>query len=155
MSEIEKRLAQLGLELPRPATPAGSYVPWVRSGALLFVSGQIPFDAEGRVITGQVGVDLSVEQAREAARRCGLALIAVARSALPSLDRVARVVRIGGFVNSGPGFTSQPQVLNGCSDLLNEVWGERGRHARAAVGVSSLPLGAAVEVDAVFEIAGD
>ena len=155
MSDIEQRLKELDLELPELATPAGAYLPWVRSAQLLFVSGQIPFDTDGKVITGQVGVDLTVEEAQAAARRCGLALIAVARSALPSLDHVVRVVRIGGFVNAGPGFAAQPQVINGCSDLMLAVWGDRGRHARAAVGVASLPANAAVEVDAVFEVRPD
>ena len=154
MSTIEQRLSELGLELPEVSAPAGSYVPWVRTGNLLVVSGQVPFREDRTVITGQVGADLSVEEAQDAARRAGLSVIAVARAALSSLDDVEQVVRIGGFVNAGPGFTEQPQVINGCSNLMLEVWGDRGRHARAAVGVSSLPLGAAVEVDAIFQVRG-
>lgn len=151
MSELEQRLETLGLKLPDPPQPAGSYVPFVRSANLLFVSGQVPFRADGSVVTGKVGVDATVEQAHDAARVAGLSLIAVVRSALPSLDDVTRVVRIGGFVNADPSFTQQPQVINGCSDLMIAAWGDRGRHARAAVGVASLPLGAVVEVDGVFE----
>jgi len=151
-SKIESRLEELGLQLPQLPTPAGSYVPFVRSGSLLFVSGQLPFNPDGSVVTGCVGSDVSVQQAQAAARLAGLGLIAVARAALPSLDAVERVVRIGGFVAAGPGFKQQPQVINGCSDLMIEVWGERGRHARAAVGVASLPADAAVEVDAIFEV---
>ena len=142
----------LGLELPRPSTPAGSYVPYVRSGNLLFVSGQIPFRADGSVVAGRVGVDVTIDGGQAAARTAGLSLIAVARSALPTLDDVTRVVRIGGFVNAEPTFTDHPKVINGCSDLMLEVWGDPGRHSRAAVGVGSLPLGAVVEVDGVFEI---
>lgn len=152
MSTIEQRLKDLGIELPEVSTPAGSYVPWVRTGDLLLVSGQIPFREDGSVIAGQVGAEVSVEEAQDAARRAGLSVIAVARAALESLDDVVRVVRVGAFVNAGPEFTQQSQVTNGCSNLMVEVWGERGRHARAAVGVSSLPLGAAVEVDAIFEV---
>lgn len=151
MSEIEQRLEALGLKLPEPPKPAGSYVPFVRSGNLLFVSGQVPFRADGSVVTGKVGDDATAEQAHDAARVAGLSLIAVAKSALPSLDDITRVVKIGGFVNAEPSFTGQPQVINGCSDLMIAAWGERGRHARAAVGVASLPLGAVVEVDGVFE----
>jgi enamine deaminase RidA (YjgF/YER057c/UK114 family) len=152
MSKIEDRLSALGLELPRLSTPAGSYVPYVRSGNLLFVSGQIPFRADGSVVTGRVGVDVTIDEGQAAARTAGLSLIAVARSALPTLDDVTRVVRIGGFVNAGPSFTDHPKLINGCSDLMLEVWGDLGKHSRAAVGVGSLPLGAVVEVDGVFEV---
>jgi enamine deaminase RidA (YjgF/YER057c/UK114 family) len=152
MGKIEDRLSALGLELPRLSTPAGSYVPYVRSGNLLFVSGQIPFRADGSVVTGRVGADVTIEEGQAAARTAGLSLIAVAGSALPSLDDVTRVVRIGGFVNAEPSFTGHPKVINGCSDLMLEVWGDLGKHSRAAVGVGSLPLGAVVEVDGVFEV---
>jgi enamine deaminase RidA (YjgF/YER057c/UK114 family) len=152
MGKIEDRLSALGLELPRPSAPAGSYVPYVRSGNLLFVSGQIPFRADGTVVTGRVGVDITIDEAQAAARTAGLSLIAVAGSALPTLDDVTRVVRIGGFVNAGPSFTDHPKLINGCSDLMLELWGDLGRHSRAAVGVGSLPLGAVVEVDGVFEV---
>ena len=152
MGKIEDRLSSLGLTLPELPTPAGSYVPYVRSGNLLFVSGQIPFRADGSVVAGTVGVDVSVEGAQAAARTAGLSLIAVVGSALPSLDSVTRVVRIGGYVNAEPAFTGHPKVINGCSDLMIEVWGDLGKHSRAAVGVGSLPLGAVVEVDGVFEV---
>jgi len=152
VSVIEERMNKLGLELPQPSTPAGSYVPWVRTGRLLVVSGQLPFRPDGSVVEGRVGDGVSVEAAQQAARLAGLSLIAVARAALRSLDDVERVVRIGGFVTCGPGFTQQPQVINGCSNLMLEVWGDPGRHARAAVGVTSLPLNAVVEVDAIFEV---
>ena len=152
VSEIENRLRQLGLELPAMPPLAGSYVPFVRSGDLLFVSGQIPFRPDRSVVTGTVGVDVSLEQAQEAARLAGLSLLSVVRAAVGSLDEVTRVVRLGGFVNSPPGFAQQPQVINGCSDLMIEIWGDRGRHARAAVGVASLPAHAAVEVDGIFEV---
>ena len=149
---IEDHLKELRIELPAAPKPAGSYVPCVRSGRLLFVSGQIPFRPDGSVVTGRVGLDLSIEDGRAAARLAGLSLVAVARTALATLDDVERVVRIGGFVACDPDFKEQPQVINGCSDLMIEVWGDRGRHARAAVGVASLPAGAAVEVDAILEI---
>jgi len=154
VSAIEARLKELGLELPEPSTPAGSYVPWVRTGRLLVISGQLPFRADGSVVAGRLGEGIDLEEAQDAARLAGLSLIAVARAALGSLDDVERVVRIGGFVSCTPGFTQQPQVINGCSNLLLEVWGERGRHARAAVGVAALPLGAVVEVDGILEVRG-
>lgn len=149
---IEARLAELGLELPAAPAPAGSYVPAVLSGRLLHVSGQISADASG-LITGVLGQDMTVEQGAAAARRCALSLIAQAKAALGDLDRVTRVVRLGGFVASAPGFHDQPRVVNGASDLFVEVFGEAGRHARAAVGVAALPLGVAVEVEALFEVA--
>ena len=152
MAITEQRLKQLGLELPVPAAPVGSFVPFVRSGDLLYVSGQIPIRGDGSVVTGQVGNGVSVEQAQAAARLCGLSLVGVAQAALGSLDDVVQVVRIGGFVNAVSGFTQQPRVVDGASELMIEIWGERGRHARAAVGVASLPAGASVEVDAIFEV---
>jgi len=143
---IETRLAELGITLPAAPAPAANYVPFVISGNLLFVSGQIS------ARKGRLGDDLAVEAGAEAARTCGLALLAQARAALGSLDRVKRVVKLGGFVNSTPEFTDQPEVVNGCSDLMVEVFGERGRHARAAVSAPALPRGVAVEVEAIFEI---
>ena len=144
---IESKLTELGITLPEAPAPAANYVPWVISGNLLFVSGQIS------ALKGRLGDDLAVEQGAEAARGCGLSLLAQARAALGSLDRVARVVKLGGFVNSTATFTDQPEVVNGCSDLMVEVFGERGRHARAAVSAPSLPRGVAVEIEAIFEIA--
>jgi len=143
---IETRLAELGITLPAAPAPAANYVPFVISGNLLFVSGQIS------ARKGRLGDDLAVEAGAEAARTCGLALLAQARAALGSLDRVKRVVKLGGFVNSTPEFTDQPEVVNGCSDLMVEVFGDRGRHARAAVSAPALPRGVAVEVEAIFEI---
>ena len=144
---IESKLTELGITLPEAPAPAANYVPWVISGNLLFVSGQIS------ALKGRLGDDLAVEQGAEAARGCGLSLLAQARAALGSLDRVARVVKLGGFVNSTATFTDQPEVVNGCSDLMVEVFGDKGRHARAAVSAPSLPRGVAVEIEAIFEIA--
>ncbi len=152
MSLIETRLAELGLELPPAPAPAANYVPFVRTGNQLFVSGQISSDAAG-LITGRLGADLSLEEGAAAARRCGLALLAQARAALGDLDRVTRVVKLVGFVNSTPEFTDHPKVVNGASDLMVEVFGEAGRHARSAVAAPSLPLGVAVEIEAIFEVA--
>ncbi|MEM1344041.1 MAG: RidA family protein [Pseudomonadota bacterium] len=158
---IETRLAELGITLPEPTAPVANYVPYVQSGNLLFVSGQISLGAEGPIV-GQLSaadhVDgappegSAIAAAQAAARQCGLALIAQAKAALGDLDRVTRVVKLSGFVNSTGSFNQQPQVVNGCSDLMVEVFGEAGRHARAAVGVSSLPLGVIVEVEAIFEV---
>ena len=143
---IETRLAELGITLPAAPAPAANYVPYVISGNLLYVSGQIS------PVKGRLGADMAVPAGAEAARGCGLALLAQARAALGSLDRVRRVVRLGGFVSSTPDFTDQPEVINGCSDLMVEVFGDKGRHARSAVGVYKLPLGFAVEIDAIVEI---
>lgn len=150
---IEAQLKSLKIELPNAASPMANYVPAVRVGNLLFVSGQIcQWNGERRYI-GKLGAEISLEDGKAAARLCGLNLLAQAKRALDGdLDRVIRVVRLGGFVNAVPGFAEQPQVVNGASDLMVEVFGEAGRHARAAVGVGSLPGGAAVEVDAVFEV---
>jgi enamine deaminase RidA (YjgF/YER057c/UK114 family) len=151
--KIDQRLAELKLELPNPASPMANYIPAVRTGNLLFVSGQIcQWNGERRFL-GKLGAEISVEQGKEAARLCGLNLLAQAKRALDGdLDRIVRVVRLGGFVNAMPGFGDQPQVVNGASDLMVEVFGDAGRHARTAVGVGSLPGGTAVEVDAVFEV---
>ena len=150
---IETQLKELGIALPEAAAPAGNYVPAVQAGSLLFVSGQITvWNGELRHL-GVLGRDLGVDEGYEAARLCGLNLIAQARAALNGdLDRVRRVVKLGGFVASAPDFTDQPKVLNGASDLMVEVFGDAGRHARFAIGAQSLPRGAAVEVDAVFEV---
>lgn len=151
--KIEQRLAELKLELPNPAAPIANYVPAVRSGNLLFLSGQIcQWNGERRFV-GKLGAEISPAQGKEAAKLCGLNLLAQAKRALDGdLDRVVRVVRLGGFVNAEPGFADQPQVVNGASDLMVEVFGDAGRHARTAVGVGSLPGGVAVEVDAVLEV---
>ena len=151
MSVIEARLADIGLVLPEPVAPIANYVPAVLAGNLLHISGQVSLDANGG-IKGVVGEDVSLERAQEAARMCGVNLIAQMRMALGDLDRVVRVVKLGGFVQAGPEFYDIPKVINGCSDLMVQVFGDAGRHARAAVGVYRLPLGYAVEVDAVVEV---
>jgi enamine deaminase RidA (YjgF/YER057c/UK114 family) len=150
---IDARLSELGIVLPDAQAPAANYVPFVRSGDLVFISGQVSRNADG-FITGQLGRNVDVAAGREAARSCGLALIAQLRAACGGdLERLRQVVKLTGFVNATPEFTEHPQVINGVSDLMVEVFGDRGRHARAAVGSSSLPLGVAVEVEGVFRIA--
>jgi enamine deaminase RidA (YjgF/YER057c/UK114 family) len=150
---IAQRLAELGITLPTPAAPAGSYVPFVLSGKQLFIAGQLPF-ADGKLTaTGIVGRDVTVEQANAAARDCGINILAQVQAALGDLERVSRVIKLGAFVASTPDFTEQPKVANGCSDFLVAVMGDRGRHARSAVGAPSLPLNASVEIDAIFEVA--
>ena len=152
---IESRLAEREIHIPEVAAPAANYVPWTVTGNLVFVSGQITMEDGAIRYQGTVGKDFSVEEARQAARLCALNLVAQLRAACGGdLDRVRRVVKLGGFVNSAPGFTEQHLVINGASDLMVEVFGEAGRHARAAVGVPALPLGVAVEVDGVFELEG-
>lgn len=152
-TEIEKRLSQLGLSLPDAPAPAANYVPFVQVGELLFVSGQISQGPEG-LITGKLGADLDAAAGAQAAKHCALSLLAQARAACGGdLGRLKRVVKLTGFVNSSPDFTSQPEVINGASDLLVEVLGEAGRHSRSAVSAGSLPRGVAVEIEAIFEIA--
>jgi len=152
MSKVEERLKALGIELPQPVAPVANYVPFVRSGNLVHISGQISIAADGG-IKGTVGADVDLETAQKAARLCGINLLAQMKAACDGdLDRVARVVKLGGFVQAGPDFIDIPKVINGCSDLMVEVLGDAGRHARSAVGVYRLPLGFAVEVDAVVEI---
>lgn len=150
---IEARLTELGITLPQAAAPVASYVPVVIHGDLAYVSGQISF-VGGELLKGRLGEDVSLEDGVKAARGCGLMILAQLKAALGSLDRVERVVKLGGFVNSTPDFTDQPKVVNGASNLMLEVFGEAGKHARAAVGVPALPLGVAVEVDAVVAIKG-
>ena len=151
--KIDARLADLGLTLPDAPMPAANYVPWVQSGALVFVSGQISQGPDG-LIKGKVGADMDVAAGAAAARCCALSLVAQLRAACGGdLDRVVRVVKLTGFVNSTPDFTDQPKVVNGCSDLLVEVFGEAGRHARSAVSAGALPLGVAVEIEGIFEVA--
>ncbi|HEY7005126.1 MAG TPA: RidA family protein [Sphingomicrobium sp.] len=149
---IDNRLAELGITLPEPAAPVASYVPAVEQGGLLHISGQISFAEDGNLILGRLGDDMNLERGQQAARRCGVMLLAQMKSALGSLDRVERVVKLGVFVNSAPSFTDQPKVANGASELMQEVFGEAGRHARSAVGVAVLPLGVAVEVDAIVAV---
>ena len=149
---IEDRLRELGIELPPPPQPVASYVPVVVSRGLAFVAGQGAMD-EGRVLhPGHVGDEVTLEQARAAARRCALQALAALKAELGSLDRLKRIVNVAVYVSSAPGFTSQPQVANGASDLFVEVLGEAGRHSRAAVGVAELPLGLPVEVVMVAEV---
>ncbi|MBI1686120.1 RidA family protein [Caulobacter hibisci] len=151
MSKVEERLAGLGITLPEPVAPVANYVPFVRSGNLVHISGQISLDASGG-IKGTVGVDVDLETAQEAARLCGINLLAQIKAATGDLDKVARIVKLGGFVQAGPDFIDIPKVINGASDLMVEAFGDAGRHARSAVGVYKLPLGFAVEVDAVVEV---
>jgi enamine deaminase RidA (YjgF/YER057c/UK114 family) len=153
MSAPDARLKELAIELPVPVAPVANYVPFVRCGALIHFSGQISLDKNGG-IRGIVGEELDLAAGQAAARLCGLNLLAQMRAACEGdLDRVRRVVKLGGFVQAGPSFFDIPKVLNGCSDLMVEVFGEAGRHARSAVGVYRLPLNFAVEVDAVIEAA--
>jgi enamine deaminase RidA (YjgF/YER057c/UK114 family) len=148
---IADRLAELGIELPQAAAPVAAYVPVVVAGNLAHVSGQLPF-VGGRLVTGRLGEDVSLEQGAAAARACGLMILAQLQAALGSLDKVERIVKLGAFVNSSGDFTDQPKVANGASELMAEVFGEAGKHARSAVGVPVLPLGAAVEVDAIVAL---
>lgn len=153
MGRIESRLSELGLTLPSPPAPVASYVPFVLLNGLVHVSGQVSMGPDGGV-KGRLGAGLTLEQGQQAAQLCGLNLIAQVKAACGGeLDRVRRVVKLNGFVNVAPEFDPIPAVVNGCSDLLVQVFGEQGRHARSAVGVANLPLGYAVEVDGVFEIA--
>jgi enamine deaminase RidA (YjgF/YER057c/UK114 family) len=153
MSKVAERLAALGVTLPQPIAPVANYVPFVRSGNLVHISGQVSLDAAGGV-RGVVGQDVDEDTARRAARMCGVNLLAQMSAACDGdLDRVVRVIKLGGFVQAGPDFFAIPAVVNGASDLMVEAFGEAGRHARSAVGVYRLPLNFAVEVDAVVEIA--
>ncbi|WP_315769460.1 MULTISPECIES: RidA family protein [unclassified Bradyrhizobium] len=151
---VEQNLAAQDITLPQPAAPVANYVPFVRSGNLLFVSGQVCFGADGKLIAkGKLGAGVSVEDGAAAARGCAINLLAQVKAAVGDLDKVVRVVRLGGFVNSAPDFLDGPKVLNGASDLMVAVFGDKGRHARTTVGVAALPADAAVEVEGVFEIA--
>jgi enamine deaminase RidA (YjgF/YER057c/UK114 family) len=152
MVSIDEVLISLGITLPAPPAPAGSYVPAVISGQLLFLAGQIPTEAGQVKFKGKVGKDLTIETAQQAARLCTINALAQLKSALGSLDRVKRIVKLTGFVNCEPNFVNQANVINGASDLLVKVFGDNGKHARAAVGVSSLPLDSAVEVELIAEI---
>lgn len=150
---IEDRLAALGITLPAAPNPVANYVPYAVTGDLLFISGQISKDADGAIVAGTLGRDVSIEAGQAAARLCALNILAQAKAALGSLDRIAQVVRLTGFVNATSDFADHPKVVNGASDLMVEVLGDKGRHTRAAVGVSGLPLNSAVEVDAIIAIA--
>ena len=149
---IDARLTALGIVLPHAAAPAANYVPAVLHGGLLHISGQIPFDEAGELIRGRLGETMTLKEGEAAARRCAIGLLAQINTALGSLDRVVRVVKLGVFVSSLPGFVDQPKVANGASDLMVAVFGELGRHARSAVGVAVLPLGVPVEVDAIIAV---
>ncbi|HEY1728343.1 MAG TPA: RidA family protein [Candidatus Baltobacteraceae bacterium] len=148
----EARLKQLGIELGPPPKPAGNYVPYVITGNLLYVSGNGPRLPDGRFKSGKVGREVTPEDAYDDARLVGIVILGIVRTALGSLDRVKRVVKLFGMVNAVPEFTDHPNVINGCSDLFVEIFGENGRHARSAVGMGSLPIQITVEIEAIFEI---
>ena len=154
MNLIEKRLQELGIELPPAAKPVANYVPWVVSGSYVFIAGQLPMQGGKPAVIGAVGDAVNLEQAAVGARLCGINILSQLREACGGdLSRVRRVVKLVGFVNCGPSFTDIPKVVNGASDLMVEIFGETGKHARSAVGVSSLPMNASVEVEAIVEIA--
>ena len=150
----EERLRELGYELPAVPEPAASYIPATRAGSLIFTAGQLPFDAGELRATGRVGEEVTPEEAQEAARLCALNALAAAAAEAGGLDNIGRVVKVTGFVASARDFNGQPKVINGASDLLGEVFGEAGLHARSAVGVAELPLGAPVEVEIIVETKG-
>ena len=155
MSEgsVEKKLQDLGITLPKPAAPIANYVPFVRTGNLLTVSGQLCFDGDGKLAAkGQLGSAVSIGDGQKAARACAINLLAQVKIAIGNLDKVVRVIRLGGFINSAAGFGDGPKVMNGASDLMVEVFGDKGRHARSTVGVAALPVDAAVEVEGLFEV---
>ncbi len=152
LSEIEKKLAERSLSLPTPPQPVAAYVPAVLHNGLLYISGQLPMQNGQLTQVGQVGQDVSLEQAQEAAQVCTLNALSIAKDVLGSLDKIERVVRVGGFVASANGFYDQPKVVNGASLFLGELMGKKGEHARAAVGVNALPLNAAVEVEFIFAV---
>ena len=154
MSAIEDRLRELGLDLPPAPPPAANYVPWVISGDWVLISGQLPMQGGGVAVSGQLGRDLTIEDGQAAARLCALNVLAQAKAACGGdLERLGRCLKLGGFVSCTPEFTDHPKVINGASDLIAEVMGDAGRHARFAVGCASLPLNAAVEVEAIFALA--
>jgi enamine deaminase RidA (YjgF/YER057c/UK114 family) len=151
---VEKKLQELGISLPKPPAPIANYAPFVRTGNLLTVSGQVCFDDDGKLSAkGQLGGAVSIDAGQKAARACAINLLAQVKIAVGDLDRVVRVVRLGGFINSAPGFGDGPKVMNGASDLMVAVFGDKGKHARSTVGVSALPADAAVEVEGLFEVA--
>lgn len=150
---VETRLRELGIELPSAAAPAANYVPFHVSGGQLFISGQLPIIAGGADFKGKVGAEIDLETAQQAARACAINILAQAKSALGDLDRIEQCLKLGGFVNAAPDFTNHPEVVNGASNLLVEVLGDKGRHTRFAVGAGSLPRNVAVEIDALFAVA--
>ena len=149
---IEEKIEELGIKLPVPPTPAGSYVPVVRTGNLLYISGQIPMENGKVVFTGKVSDD-NLETAKKSARMCAINILAQIKREIGDLDKVSKIIRLSGFVNSVPEFSQQPKVINPASDLLFEIFGEKGKHSRVAVGVSSLPLNSMTEIDAIIEVA--
>ena len=150
---VEKRLADIGVTLPAPTTPVANYVPFVRTRNMLVCSGQICFDIDGKLVAkGKLGGSVSIEDGQKAARACAVNLIAQVKAAIGDLDKVVRVVRLGGFINSMPDFVDGPKVMNGASDLMVAAFADKGRHARTTVGVAVLPVDAAVEVEGVFEV---
>lgn len=151
--DIDARLKELGIDLPAPGKPAANYVPTVVTGKLLFVSGQVPLAADGVKFVGKVGREFSIEEGQEAARLCAINLLAAMKAELGDLGRIARMVKVVGFVNAMPDFNDVHKVVNGASDLITDVLGPRGKHARSAIGMGTLPLGVAVEVEAIAEIA--
>ncbi|MBV9078534.1 MAG: RidA family protein [Methylobacteriaceae bacterium] len=155
MGTIDAKLQSLGITLPTPGAPVANYVPTVRSGSLLVVSGQICLGPDGKLAAehvGRVGAEVSAETAKAAARLCAINVIAQVKAAIGDLDRVVRCVRLGGFISSTPEYTGQAAAMNGASDLMVEVFGDKGRHARTTIGVAALPMGASVEVEAIFEV---
>ncbi|CEJ12813.1 Endoribonuclease L-PSP [bacterium YEK0313] len=152
MSTIANRLAELGITLPTPVAPIANYVPFVRTGNQLVVSGQISLAPEG-LLAGKLGGGVSIEDGQKAARQAAINVLAQIQAAVGNLDNVVRIVRLGGFINCTPDFVDAPKVMNGASDLMVEVFGEKGRHARSTIGVAALPVNAAVEVEALVEIA--
>jgi enamine deaminase RidA (YjgF/YER057c/UK114 family) len=153
MAKVEAKLAELGIVLPTPAAPIANYVGFVRTGSLLVVSGQICLGPDGKLVAkGKLGDNVSIEDGQKAARACAINLLAQVKVALGDLDKLVRVVRLGGFINSTPTFLDGPKVMNGASDLMVEVFGDKGRHARSTVGVAALPVDAAVEVEGLFEV---
>src|ERR1700728_1746089 len=150
---VEGKLKELGITLKEPAKPIANYVPYVRTGNLLTISGQICLDGDGKLVAkGQLGGGVSIEDGQKAPRACAISLLNQIKAAIGDLDKGKQVVRLGGFINSAPGFTDGPKVMNGASDLMVEVFGDKGKHARSTVGVSALPVNAAVEVEGTFEV---
>ncbi len=153
MASIDSRLKELGIDLPDAPAPVANYIPSYRAGNLLFISGQVSRTGDGKLLTGKLGADIDVAAGREAAKVCALNILSQARAALGSLDRIERIVKLTGFVNSTPDFGNHPQVVNGASDLLVELLGDKGRHTRSAVGVAALPSNSAVEIEAIIQVA--